>query len=303
MNYLKLIHWPSLLLIVLGQFLIKYTLLDPFGVPITLNWFGLALLSLATVCLAAGGHVIQAIYTTKADQVSNPKRVIIGKHISIKKANKLFFIFNIAGVLIGFYIANIIGQPSFSILFIMASALLYAYATSLKNYILIGPLIRSLLAGLTLLAVGLFDLWPAITDQSRATITTFFLIILDYSIFISLLNFVRELVVNQRNLDGDHKSGNKTLPLVLGKERTNKIIFLLALLPLASICYYISQYLYMHTASMLYAVILLILPLFYVLVKILNAKYRKDYAQLNIILKAVMVFSILSIGLYQFILL
>jgi len=303
LNYLKLIHWPSLLLIVLGHFLIKYALLDPFGVPITLNWFGLTLLSLASVCLAAGGHVIHAIYTIKADQVNAPKRVIIGKHISIKKANKLFFIFNIAGVLIGFYIANIIGQPSFSILFIMASALLYAYATSLKKYILIAPLIRSLLAGLAILAVGLYDLWPAITNQNRATITTFFLIIVDYAIFISLLNFVRELVVNQRNIDGDHRNENKTLPLVLGKDRTNKIIFALTLLPLAGVCYYISQYLYMHTASLLYAIILLIIPLFYVSVKVLGAKHKKDYVQLNIILKAVMLFSVLSIGLYQFILL
>src|SRR5699024_16309 len=179
----------------------------------------------------------------------------------------------------------------------MASALLYAYATSLKKYILIAPLIRSLLAGLAILAVGLYDLWPAITNQNRATITTFFLIIVDYAIFISLLNFVRELVVNQRNIDGDHKNENKTLPLVLGKDRTNKIIFALTLLPLAGVCYYISQYLYMHTASLLYAIILLIIPLFYVSVKVLGPKHTTDYLQRTILLKLGMLFSVRAIGL------
>lgn len=290
-------------MIVIIQFLIKYTLFEPFGLPIMLNWFGLALLSLASVCLAAAGYIISAIYNVEADMVNSPKKLIIDKDISEKTAYRWFFAFNIIGVAIGFYLSNIIGHPAFSILFIMVSALLYAYASALKKYVLIGPVIISILVGLSIIIIGFYDLLPAMNDQTRETGKTFFSILFDYFLLAFLLNFVRELIKNQKNMDGDHRMGRKSLSLVLGKERTNKVIFALALLPVFGVAYYMYNYLYMHTIAVVYALVLILLPLFYVLFKILSAKQKKDYAHLDLILKVVMVFGLLSIGLYQFILL
>lgn len=302
MKYLKLIRWPYLLLIFASQFLIKYTLFEPFNLSITLNWFGIFLLSLSMVCLAAAGFVIDSIYNVKADEVNQPEKQLIGRDISIKKANKLFFIFNIVGVIIGFYLSNIIGHPSFAILFILTSVLLYANASSLKKYVLAAPVILSFLVGLSVISIALFDLFPAITDQNRETAKTFFSILVDYFIFISLLNLCREIIVNQINIDGDYKFGRKSLPLVLGKDRTNKIIFILTLLPIVAVAYYVVTYLYMHVFTMVYAIVLILAPLFYALVKIMSATSQRDYMQLNTVLKLVMIFSFLSIGLYQFIL-
>lgn len=302
MNFLKLIRWPNLLLIIATPFIIKYTLLAPFHVPITLNWFGVSLLAIATASIAAAGYIIKAIYNLKADQINQPDHVIIGKHISVKKANKLFFIFNIIGVLIGFYLANIIGHPSFSVLFILASALLYANASSLNKYLLASPLILSILSGLSVTAIAFFDLFPAINTQNGVTVTTFFSIIIDYAILISILCFIRELVLSQLHCDGDHKLKTKSLPLVLGKERTNRVILVLTFIPIACIVYYMTQYLYMHNISLIYALVFLLIPLFFVLIKTVSAKHKKDYKQMNYALSCCIVFSILSLGLYQFIL-
>ena len=65
-NYLKLIRWKNLLMIALVQILVKYALLLPFyeshGVITTLSPLAFFLLVLATVCIAAGGYVINDIY-------------------------------------------------------------------------------------------------------------------------------------------------------------------------------------------------------------------------------------------------
>lgn len=302
MAYLKLIRWPNLVLIVFAQFLAKYTLLEPFGVPITLNWFGITLLALSTVCIAAAGYIIEAIYNIKADEINKPNKIILTKKVPIKKANKLFFIFNITGVLIGFYLSNIIEYPSFAILFILASALLYANASSLKKYAVISPLVVGLLMGLSLFSVGLFDLFPAITDQTRTTASTFFSIILDYALLFAILVFLHNLVKEQLSKEGDHKLKRQTLPLLFGKKRANIILFILTLIPISGVVYYTLKYLYSNPVFPIYAMIFVLAPLFYILIKLISAEHKKDFIHISFVFKLVMFFSILSLGLYQFIL-
>ena len=64
-HFFKLIRWQNLLLIALAQVLIKYALLDPFketyGVETALTPIGMVVLVLATLCIAAGGYIINDI--------------------------------------------------------------------------------------------------------------------------------------------------------------------------------------------------------------------------------------------------
>jgi len=151
--------------------------------------------------------------------------------------------------------------------------------------------------------VGIYDLVPAITEQNRETIKTFFSLLTDYFIFMFLLNLIHELLKRQRDIDTDHRTDRKTLSLVLGKDRTNTIIFILTLLAAAGVLYYIYFYLFMHTLTLIYAILLILAPLFFILIKSLGAKHRKDFVRLNFVSQLVMLFSFLSIGLFQFILL
>lgn len=310
MKYLNLIRWPYLLIIVIGQILIKYTFFHPlleglYGpglAPITLNAFGLGLVSAATVCLGAAGFIIHDLYNVSSSSIDLPYRTVKGEKVSVKKAFNLFFALNIIGMLIGFYLANMIGHPSFAIMFILTSALLYASAKGLKKYVLIRPIILSFLGGLSLLAVAFFDLFPTMDDNNAETVTTFFSVITDYSIFLALLIFVREQVVNQRNSDEHHKYGWNSLSIMLGLDRTKNVIFAVSLLPIAAVIFYIYKYLYLNPISLIYALALVLAPLLFFTIKLFMAKNKKDYATLQLIMSAVIFFSILSIGLYQFIL-
>jgi len=154
-------------MIALVQVLIKYALLVPFGVQLTLNGFGFSLLVLSTLCIAAAGNIINDIYDIETDLVNKPKKVIVGKTISEKQANNLFIILNVIGVGLGFYISNLVGKNAFFALFVIISALLYIYASYLKQVLLIGNIVISVLVALSIIIVGLFELLPVITLQNQ----------------------------------------------------------------------------------------------------------------------------------------
>lgn len=304
--FLNLIRWKNLLMIALVQILIKYALLLPFyethGVITTLTPLAFFLLVFATLCIAAGGYIINDVYDIEADLVNKPGEVIINKHITEKRALTLFIVLNIIGVGIGFYLSNGIGKSGYFVLFFIASALLYIYSSFLKQIPLIGNIVVSLVVALSILLVGIFELLPVVDDNNREIQITFFKIIMDYALFALMINFIRELVKDIEDVDGDHKAGMQTLPIILGRERTGKIVFFLSLFPLLSVIYYITTYMFKQQLVVGYFLALVIAPLIYISIKLFSAEQKSHYKHISLMLKLVMLTGVLSILLYNFIL-
>ncbi len=302
LSFLKLVRFPNLLMILLTQVLIKYGLFDSFGINITLSGLGFSLLVIASICIAAAGNVINDIHDLEADRINKPEKVLIGTKVSINSAYTLYIVLSIIGVGIGFYLSNIIGKPGFSAIFIIISALLYLYATYLKNIMLVGNLVISALVGFSIIIVGLYDLLPAITPENQQTQSTIFSIVLDYALFAFLLNWLREMVKDQEDIKGDYNTGRNTLPIALGAKRANLVIFIIGLLPLAAILYYLYNYLFENLVAVLYVLFFIVAPLLYFLINIWTAETKKDYTKLSFLLKLIMFLGIVSLGLYKFIL-
>ena len=302
MDYLRLVRIGNLIFIALTMYLIKLGLFEPFGVAITLNLFGFTMLVLAVVFTAAAGYVINDIYDVQADAHNKPERSFIGKSISEKAGYRFYFTLNIIGVLLGFYVSNMIGKPGFSAFFVVGSAVLYLYNAQFKQSLLIGAFLVSVIVGLIPVGVGLYDLLPAIVPQNQQTQSVIFSVLIDYSIFALLINFIRELVKDQEDINGDYNAGYQTVSIVLGKERTNKVIFGVTLLPILFLVYYLYRYLFEHLYAVMYTLLLLIGPLIYFAVNIWTASSQKNFRKLSKILKFVMFFGIISIALLQFIL-
>ena len=301
--FLRLIRYQNLIMIIITQVLVKYFLFEPFGIATALNGFSFSLLVLSMISLAAAGNIINDLHDTTTDVINKPHKITIGNAISEKNAFNWFLFLNILGVGIGFYLSNLVEKPSFVALFILPSAFLYLYATQIKGTVLVGNLVISIMVAMIIVMVGIFDLVPAITPQNLTTQKTMFSILVDYAIFAFLLNFLREMVKDQEDLTGDYNAGYQTLPVILGRRRTNFIIFFVTLLPLAGVLYYIYTYLIENQLAVLYALAFIMAPLLYFLIKILTAESKKQYHQLSIILKIVLAAGLLSIGLYRFILL
>ncbi|MBP0904102.1 geranylgeranylglycerol-phosphate geranylgeranyltransferase [Mariniflexile gromovii] len=303
MNYLNLIRWKNLLMIVLIQLLIKYALLEPFGVQTSLTSLGITLLIIATVCIAAAGNIINDIYDVETDFINKPDKLIIGTSISEKTAYNLFIVFNVVGVGVGFYLSHLVGRSAFFSLFVIVSVLLYVYASYLKQTLLIGNMVVSMLVGLTLIIVGVFELLPSITSLNQPTQLTFFKIIFDYAVFAFAINLLREIAKDIEDINGDYKAGMNTLPIAIGIERASKVLFTLSIIFLLAIVYYVINSLYKNQIAVLYFLVSIIGPLLYASIKIFSATTKKDFHHISNVFKLVMLFGMLSLLLYKYILL
>jgi 4-hydroxybenzoate polyprenyltransferase len=293
-------------MIALVQVLIRYALLLPFnesqGVTTTLNTFAFAILVLATLCIAAGGYVINDIYDIDTDKVNKPNKVIINKHISEKNGYTSFILLNVIGVGLGFYLSHLINYSSLFVVFFISSALLYIYSTALKQMFLIGNIVVSVVVALSILVVGIFELIPSMMSLNNVANMPFLEIIRDYAIFAFLINLVREVVKDIEDINGDHKVGMQTMPIVLGRDRANKIAFALSLIPLFAVVYYIITSLYKQQVLVAYFLLFVVAPLIYISIKIFSAEQAAHYKHISLILKLVMLTGMLSMSLYPFIL-
>jgi 4-hydroxybenzoate polyprenyltransferase len=296
MKFLKLIRYQNLLIIALVQAVFHFGFLkQQKGLIVALNDVEFILLILATVCIAAAGYIINNIVDQETDNISKPEKVIVGKYISETRAYNFYIGLNIVGVLLGFFIANIVFKESFAAIFIVVAFVLYLYATQFKQSLLAGNFLVSFLVAFSILLIGLFDLYPIITDENRPFLGVLFQIIIDYAIFAFLLTFIREVVKDIEDYEGDLKTGMNTLPIYLGKEKTQKVIFGLSFIPLIALLYYLNANFKSLEYVIYYTLAFVIAPMLYFIVKLWPAKNQKDFNHLSTVLKIIMITGILSI--------
>ncbi len=299
---LQLVRYQNLLLIIATQYLIKYALFKSFGIQISLSDLEFFLLCFSTVSIAAAGNIINDLYDLETDRINKVKKQLIGTKISVKAAQTGYMILSILGVGIGFYLSNAIGKPGFSAIFIIISGLLYLYATALKGVLILGNLIISALVAMVIIIVGVFDLFPAISPENQAIQASIFSILLDYALFAFLMNWLREMIKDQTDIIGDYNTGRNSLPIAIGAKRAHWVIVLVGLIPLCLVIFYIYDYLFENLYSVLYALFFVVGPLLYFLIHLIEARTKAQYLKLSALLKIIMVFGLVSIGLYQFIL-
>ncbi len=297
MNFLKLIRYQNLIMLAFMQLIFRFGFLKLQNIPLALSDWQYGILILATTCLAAGGYLINNIFDVETDTENKPQNVIIGKSISETKAYNFYIGFTVTGVALGFYLSNVIEKPSFASLFIVIAATLYFYATSLKQSLLIGNIIVAFLISFSVLIIGLFDLYPITSDENRPIMGLLFGILIDYAVFAFILNFIREIVKDLEDINGDYSQGMNTLPIALGIKRTTRIVFALSFIPIISIIYYINKYIFASHLylSTIFGLVFILAPLIYFTVKIWSSKTKKEFHFLSTLLKWILFFGMLSI--------
>lgn len=295
MNFLKLIRYQNLLMLAFMQLVFRYGFFKYQNITLALADWQYLLLILSTVLIAAGGYVINNIFDQDTDTINKPNNVIVGKSISEAKAYNIYVVLNCIGVGIGFYLSNVIQKPGFASVFILIAATLYFYATSLKQMMLIGNVIVALLLAFSVIIIGVFDLYPATYEGNQQQMAVIFSILLDYALFTFILNFIREIVKDLEDVNGDYNQGMNTLPIAIGINRTSKIVFALSFIPILAILFYINKYLFQLQFATLYLMLSVLGPLLYFTFKIWTAKTKNDFHKLSLLLKWILLFGIVSI--------
>lgn len=297
MKYLKLIRYQNLLMLAFMQLIFRYGFLKLQNIPLALSDWQYGLLILSTVLIAAAGYVINNIFDQDTDLDNKPNQVIIGKSISESAAYNIYAALNISGVAIGFYLSNVIVKPSFATIFILIAATLYIYATSLKQMMVLGNVVVALLLAFSVIIIGVFDLYPAIDAENQLAMANLFSVLLDYALFAFLINFMREIVKDLEDIDGDTNQGMKTLAIALGIGKTTKLVFGLGLLSavvlfLYTKTYFVNNNLFIAT---LYSFLFVLAPLLFFTIKVWSAKSKEEFRSLSKLLKWILFFGILSI--------
>ena len=302
MKYLKLIRYQNLLMLALMQVIFRYGFLNYQNIPLALNDWQYFLLVFATIMIAAGGYVINNIMDQGTDNDNKPNQVVVGKSISETNAYNVYFACTVVGVGAGFYLSNVIEKPGFAAIYIIISATLYLYATSLKQMLLIGNFVVAFLLAFSVLIIGIFDLLPAINPENRVIMADLFSILLDYALFAFVINFIREIVKDLEDVNGDYNQGMNTLPIALGISRTSKLVFVLSLIPLVMVIFYIKNYFFDYNlyVATFYALVSIVAPLIYFSIKITDAKKSNHFHHLSTVLKLIILFGLFSIAIVTY---
>jgi 4-hydroxybenzoate polyprenyltransferase len=279
------------------QLLFRYGFLKFQNIFLSLNDWQYLLLVLATVLIAAAGYVINDILDQETDYDNDKGNVIVGKLISEKVTYNLYFVLNITGVGIGYYLANVIHKPSFAGAFIIISATLYMYATSLKQMLLIGNIVVALILSFSVIIIGLFDLLPATYEGNQTEMGVLFSILIDYAIFAFIINLIREIVKDMEDVEGDYNNGMSTLPIAIGLGKTSKIVGVLGIIATLILLWYINSNLMLSKLyyAVIYGLLFVVAPMIIFVVKVWNAKTKEEFRLLSTILKWIIFFGILSI--------
>lgn len=283
-------------MIALMQVILVFLFLKIQNIEVALADWQFALLVLSTVCIAAGGYIINDINDQETDAKNKKNGNIVGKTISEAAAYNLYVGFTFIGVASGFYLSRLIYRPNFVLVFILCAALLYIYATSLKQILIVKNIVVAIMLSISILIIGLFEIFPATADDNRMKMTLVMSVLFDFAIIAFIINFIREIVKDLEDIEGDTIQGIKTIPIVFGIEKTSKLVFGLNFLPIICILYYVYNYLFSLTYATAFIFLFLVGPLLYFSIMSWNAKTKKDFTHLSTILKLVIFFGILAIG-------
>jgi len=282
------------------QLVFRYLFLKQSYVDLALTDFNYILLIFATVCIAAGGYVINNIMDQDTDEIAKPQNRVVGVSISETVAYNWYIGLTIVGVGIGFYLSNVIYKPTFASMFILVATLLYMYATSFKQIPVLGNVVVALMLSTSIIIIGLFDILPAIDVDNRFRMKEAFDILMHYAIFAFIINLIREIIKDLEDMDGDYQSGINTLPIAIGVQKTKIIVGVLTVISIGILAYYVNSNLFELDYVVYYAMVLIVGPLIYFGVKLMNAANKKEFHHLSLVLKIILFFGILSVAVIVF---
>jgi 4-hydroxybenzoate polyprenyltransferase len=296
MNYLKLIKYQNLLLLVMMQLVFRYLFLTQSYIDLALTDFNYLLLVLSTVCIAAGGAVMQHIVNQEEDEIIHPQNRLVGNTITETSAYNWYIGLTIVGVGIGFYLANVIYKPTFASLFVLVATLLYIQATNLKQIPLVSNCITALLVAISIAVIALFDIFPATDISNKVRMSEVFGILIDYAVLGFGLTLIKELLRDLKNKETDDMLGNNTVVTHFGLKKAKSLLGVIIVVVLGAILYYCNTFLFELTIALSFILLTMVGPLLFMGIKLITSTTQKEFALLERTLQVVLFCSILSVA-------
>jgi len=301
--YLRLIRFQNLLFIAFIQFVMRQVVLVPilqtFGFNATADMSMLSLLIIATTLIAAGGYVLNDYFDVKIDAINRPDKQTVGKIITRHKAMLLHQILTGLGVFCGLLLAYFSHSFTLAFIFIVVPGLLWFYSASYKRQFMIGNLVVSFSASLTILVVGISELALLQKEFGQFIFETpipkqFYGWIGGFALFALLCTWIREIIKDLEDEKGDREMECHTMPIKWGTYKTK--LFLYVLLTITVVGLFLVNTLYIQfpgTLTIRYIIFGLAIPFAVLGYLIYKAKSPQEYHQASTLSKAIMLIGVL----------
>ncbi|MEA3287204.1 MAG: geranylgeranylglycerol-phosphate geranylgeranyltransferase [Candidatus Marinimicrobia bacterium] len=169
----------------------------------------LAWLILSVITINGAGNIINDIYDIEIDKINRPRRPLPSGNMSLMTAR----VYMITLFMVGILFSSLISAATLLIAGLIAMPLLIAYSAWFKRLPLIGNITVSFMLGLTFVYVG--SAFGAIQETIIMGALAFG------------FTFIREIVKDLEDQEGDREVNAKTLPLIWGESATINFTLLL----------------------------------------------------------------------------
>ena len=269
--------------------------LEQFGE--LMPWWILTLLIVSVVGIAAGGYVINDYFDVKIDRINRPDNLVVTRIISRDAAMNLFYGLTAVGVIAGTVVAWWAHSWTLLFTYVVIPGLLWFYSASYKRMFLVGNLVVAFASAIVplLVAIANADYLHHLYQNALAyspIVGELYVWTGGFAIFAFLLTWVREIVKDIEDIEGDCEMECRTLPIVWG-DKVAKMIATILLVVIATLIVYIlfAVLPFSHEWKSLptrYVVFGLIVPILCSIVLLWAANNRTEYHRVQTIIKFAM---------------
>lgn len=269
--------------------------LEQFGE--LMPWWILTLLIVSVVGIAAGGYVINDYFDVKIDRINRPDNLVVTRIISRDTAMNLFYGLTAVGVIAGTVVAWWAHSWTLLFTYVVIPGLLWFYSASYKRMFLVGNIVVAFASAIVplLVAIANADYLHHLYQNALAyspIVGELYVWTGGFAAFAFLLTWVREIVKDIEDIEGDCEMECRTLPIVWG-DKAAKIIATILLVVIATLIVYIlfAVLPFSHEWKSLptrYVVFGLIVPILCSIVLLWAANNRTEYHRVQTIIKFAM---------------
>jgi len=260
MSFIKIIRPFNCLFVILSVFFGAY-----YQSSIS-NYDQVLFAALSAFFIAAAGYVINDFFDIPIDIINRPDRILPSGKITPKAAYMFSIMLFIFGITASYFTQNLYCV----LIAIVNSILLFSYAKTFKMSFLAGNILVAYITASTFLFGGLCN-----NNVKNSIIIV---------IFAFLYTFIREIVKDGEDIEGDIKLGAKTLAVKIGR----KNIAVVSIFPALAIILY-SIFLFINYMISLKVFIVLTvgvcLPLTILIIYILRKSEIKRFANASSLMK------------------
>ncbi len=244
--YLQLLRVGNLAIIAILLFVMEKWVATPLlqlaQFTEQMPWWILTLLILSTVLIAAGGYVINDYFDVKIDRINRPDEMVVTRHISRDGAMRLFQVLTGIGVAAGLGVAWWAHSWTLMMIIVVIPGLLWFYSASYKRQLIVGNIVVAFASALVpmLVAIVNADYLRHLYGQAlqyTPIVGQLYVWLSAFALFALLVTWVREMVKDIQDIDGDREMECRTMPIVWGIQTTKIVSTVLLVLTAALIAY------------------------------------------------------------------